>query len=82
MFDAGAAENAAGAVDSAFVALWGMRSLLGLRPKFSVQACSLGEAAQAARAWNDESALAVRDAMHGRWDSLQREVIVISKYAA
>ena len=71
---AGAADSAAGAVDGAFVALWGMRSLLGLRPKFSVQACSLGEATQAARAWNDESAPAVRDAMHGRWDMLQREV--------
>lgn len=71
---AGAADNAAGAVDSAVVALWGMRSLLGLRPKFSVQACSLGEAERAARAWNDESAPAVWDTMHGRWDMLQREV--------
>ena len=71
---AGAADNAAGAVDSAVVALWGMRSLLGLRPKFSVQACSLREAAQAARAWNDEAAPAMRDAMHGRWDMLQQEV--------
>jgi hypothetical protein len=70
----GAADQAAGAVDNAVVALWGMRSLLGLRPKFSVQACTFGEATQAARAWNDESAPAVRNAMHGRWDMLQREV--------
>lgn len=70
----GAAESAAGAVDSALVALWGVRSLLGLRPKFSVQACSLGEAAEAARAWNSEATVAVKDAMHGRWDMLQREV--------